>query len=63
MELLTEGDTETLSDGVLRDCKFQLSVPMLSLRTTDYWQMAINERPNKSQVDVALCFYDCRNDG
>ena len=34
--------------GVLGDCGFQLPVLMLLPRTTNYWQLALNERLNKS---------------
>lgn len=52
----------TLDYSVLEDHEFQLSVFMSSPRTTNDWQVPINDSSNKSQVEVALCLQDDRND-
>lgn len=52
----------TLDYSVLEDHGFQLSMFMSSPRTTNYWQVTINDSSNKSQVEVALRLQDDRND-
>lgn len=52
----------TLGYSVLEDHGFQLSVFMSSPRTTNDWQVPVNDSSNKSQeVEVALCLQDDRN--
>lgn len=48
MKYLKEERAGIPAYGVLGDCGFQLSVLMLSPRTTDDQRLALNERLNKS---------------